>query len=111
MKRRVTSDGTAYCTLDEAEIRTIIDKNPVMEETFKVWRELSIDPEILSLEEARRKGRLDYNTNMLVSRAEGRVEGKIESARVMLEKDYPLREVSEITGLSPEQLRDAGLIR
>ena len=123
MKRRVTSDGTAYCTLDEAEMRTIMDKNPVMEETFKVWRELSIDPEILSLEEARRKGRLDYNTNMLVSRAEGRVEGmaegrvegkaegKIENARVMLEKGYPLQEISEITGLSPEQLRDAGLIR
>ncbi|MCY3750439.1 MAG: hypothetical protein OXG54_03460 [Gammaproteobacteria bacterium] len=38
MKHRVTSDGTAYCTLDEAEIRTIIDKNPVMDETFKVRR-------------------------------------------------------------------------
>ena len=115
MKPRVTLDETAYCTLDEAEIRTIIDKNPVMEETFKVWRELSVDPEILGIEEARRKARLDYNTNMLVSRAEGRAEGKaegkIESARVMLEKDYPLQEVSEITGLSPEQLRDAGLIR
>ena len=111
MKPRVTLDETAYCTLDEAEIRTIIDKNPVMEETFKVWRELSVDPEILGIEEARRKARLDYNTNMLVSRAEGRAEGKIESARVMLEKDYPLQEISEITGLSPEQLRDAGLIR
>ena len=74
-------------TLDETEIRTIIDKNPVMEETFKVWRDLSVDPEILGIEEARRKARLDYNTNMLVSRAEGRAEGKIESARVMLEKD------------------------
>ena len=115
MKPRVTSDEAAYCTLDEAEMRTIIDKNPVMEETFKVWRELSVDPEILSLEEARRKGQLDYNTNMLVSRAEGRAEGKaegkIESARVMLEKEYPLQEISEITGLTPEQLRDAGLIR
>lgn len=147
MKHRVTSDGTAYSTLDEAEIGTIIDKNPVMEETFEVWRELSMDPEVLSLAEARRKGRLDYNTNMLVSRAEGKAEGeakgraegkaegkaegeakgraegkaegkaegeakgKIESARVMLENDYPLEEVGKITGLSPEQLRDAGLIR
>ena len=93
--------------LDDAKIRTIVDKNPVMEETFKVWRDLSVDPEILGVEEAR----LDHNTNMLVSRAEGREEGKIESARVMLEKDYLVQEVSEITGLSPEQLRDAGLIR
>ena len=92
-------------------MRTIIDKNPVMEETFKVWSDLSVDPEILSLEEARRKGRLDYNTNILVSRAEGKAEGKIESARAMLERDYPLQEVSEITGLSLEQIRDAGLIR
>ncbi len=103
MKRRVT--------LDEAAIRTIVDKNPIMEETFREWRALSIDPELLGIEEARRKGELDYNTNMLVSREQGKAEGKIESARVMLEKDYPLEEVSEITGLSPEQLRDAGLIR
>ena len=103
MKRRVT--------LDEAAIRTIVDKNPIMEETFREWRALSIDPELLGIEEARRKGELDYNTNMLVSREQGKAEGKIESARVMLEKDYPLQEVSEITGLSPEQLRDAGLIR
>ena len=111
MKHKVTSDGTAYSTLDEAEICTIIDKNPVMEETFKVWRELSVDPEVLSLAEARRKGRLDHNTNMLVSRVEGRAEGRIESASAMLQNDYSLDEISKITGLSSEQLRDAGLIR
>ena len=106
-------------SLDEAAMRTIVDKNPIMKETLRDLRTLSIDPELLSIEEARRKARLDYNTNMLVSRemgraegeAKGKAEGKIESARVMLKKDYPLEEVSEITGLSLEQLRDAGLIR
>ena len=109
MKRRVTSDGTAYCTLDEAEIRTIIDKNPVMEETFKVWRELSIDPEILSLEEARRKGRLDYNTNMLVSRAEGRVEGmaKLKAPALCWRKTTPCKRSvkSQVSALSSLETR------
>ena len=114
-------------SLDEAAMRTIVDKNPIMKETLKDLRTLSIDPQLLSIEEMRRKGELDYNTNMLVSReqgraegeakgraegkAEGRAEGRIESARAMLQNDYSLQEVSEITGLSPEQLSDAGLIR
>ena len=112
-------------------MRTIVDKNPIMEETLKDLRTLSIDPQLLTVEEMRRKGELDYNTNMLVNReqgraegeakgrtegeakgrAEGKAEGGIESARAMLQNDYPLQEVSEITGLSPEQLSDAGLIR
>lgn len=106
-------------SLDEAAMRTIIDKNPLMEETLKDLQTLSLDPELLGIEEARRKAKLDYNTNMLVSRdkgraegkAEGKAEGRIESARAMLEYDYPLEEVGKITGLSPEQLRDAGLIQ
>ena len=137
-------------SLDEVAMRTIVDKNPVMQETLQELRGLSIDPQLLSIEEARRKAKLDYNTNMLVSRemgraegevkgreegkAEGRAEGeakgreegkaeglaegeakglaasKMESARVMLENHYPLEEISKITGLSPEQLSEAGLI-
>ena len=119
-------------------MRTIVDKNPVMQETLQELRGLSIDPQLLSIEEMRRKAKLDYNTNMLVSREMGRAEGeakgraegkaegeakgraegkaeglaasKMESARVMLENHYPLEEISKITGLSPEQLREAGLI-
>ena len=82
--------------------------------------------QLLSIEEMRRKAKLDYNTNMLVSREMGRAEGKaeglaegeakglaaskMESARVMLENNYPLEEISKITGLSPEQLSETGLI-
>ena len=102
-------------SLDEAAMRTIVDKSPIMKKTLKELQALSIDPALLTVEEMRRKGELDYNTNMLVSREKGRVEGmaegKIESARVMLQNDYPLQEVSKITGLSPQQLRDAGLIQ
>ena len=105
-----------------------------MQETLQELRGLSIDPQLLSIEEMRRKAKLDYNTNMLVSREMGRAEGlaegeakglaegeakgraeglaasKMESARVMLENHYPLEEISKITGLSPEQLSEAGLI-
>ena len=98
-------------SLDEAAMRIIVDKNPIMKKTLGELQELSIDPELLSIEEMRRKGKRDYDTMMEVQLAKGEAKGKIESARAMLENDYPLQEVSKITGLSPEQLREAGLIR
>ena len=36
-------------------------------------------------------------------------KGKIEAARAMLRKGYPLTDVIEITGLTEEQLEDAGI--
>ena len=36
-------------------------------------------------------------------------EGKLEVARVMDKKGYPLDDIIEITGLSKEQLKDAGI--
>ena len=42
-------------------------------------------------------------------REEGREEGKLESARLMDKKAYPLSDIIEITGLTKEQLREAGI--
>ena len=40
---------------------------------------------------------------------EGKEEKSIESARVMDKKGYPLSDIIEITGLTKEQLREAGI--
>ena len=39
----------------------------------------------------------------------GREEGKIEAAQAMLQKGYALTDIIEITGLTEEQLKDAGI--
>ncbi len=46
-----------------------------MKETLAELEKVSIDPELLSIEEARRKALRDYNSNIEVARAEGKVEG------------------------------------
>ena len=40
---------------------------------------------------------------------EGIEKGKLEAASVMAKKGYPLDDITEITGLTEEQLRDAGI--
>ena len=44
------------------------------------------------------------------AKKEGIKEGKLEDARIMLEKGYPLTDILEITGLSQKQLKKAGLL-
>ncbi|MCC5816329.1 MAG: hypothetical protein JJT78_16380 [Leptospira sp.] len=40
---------------------------------------------------------------------EGRLEGKLEDARLMKAKDYPMADIIEITGLSESQLEENGI--
>ena len=42
-------------------------------------------------------------------RVEGIKQGKVEDARAMLRKGYPLTDIIEITGLTEEQLKNAGI--
>ena len=50
------------------------------------------------IEEAEKKGR-----------EEGKIEKGIEDARAMDKKGYPLDDIIEITGLTKEQLKNAGI--
>ena len=51
-----------------------------------------------------------YKDDIAVKQEEAREEGKqqkaIEDAINMLKKEYPLNDISEITGLSPEKVLD-----
>jgi predicted transposase/invertase (TIGR01784 family) len=40
----------------------------------------------------------------------GRVEGKLESARLMKNKGYPISDILEITGLSEKVLKENGVL-
>ena len=51
-----------------------------------------------------------YKDDIAVKQEEAREEGKqqkaVETAINMLKKEYPLNDISEITGLSPEKVLD-----
>ena len=41
---------------------------------------------------------------------EGKLETKLETARKMIERGFPVYDIQEITGLSEEQLRENGIV-
>ena len=61
-----------------------------------------------AIQESRYKGRVDYESGLLASHEKGVEEGieiaKIEDARGMKKKNIPLDVISEITGLTAEQV-------
>ena len=92
--------------LGDDDMKNLLEKNPAMEETLDILQRISLDPKILSAEEAREKASKDYTSNI-----EGaREEGKLEDAQKMLEKGYPIQDILEITGFTKEKLKDANLL-
>lgn len=96
--------------LKEADMKILVERNPVMRETLDVLGRISIDPKLLSAEEARRKALSDYNTNIKAAEDRGIEKGKLEDARAMLEDGLLVEKVAQYTNLTEEQLREAGLI-
>ncbi len=104
-------------SLDDVAIKILVGKNPAMKETIDILEQVSIDPELLSAEEARRKALRDYNSNIKAARVEGKAEGvaegeargeakgKAEIAKKLLARGHKVSEISEITGLSQEELQ------
>ena len=100
--------------LDEDKMRVIVDKNPAMQETLGELKQLSLDPEILSLEEMRRKSRMDYESTMAEREARGKAEGiaegeargKAEVAKAMLAEGDPASKIAKVTGLSEKEIAE-----
>ena len=57
-----------------------------------------------ALQEMRFKGKRDYESGLLAAKREGIAEGKMEVARGMKAKNIPIDVITEITGLTPEQI-------
>ena len=103
-------------SIDEEEMRIIVDKSPSMRETLGELKKISIDPQLLSLEEACRKADLDYNSRLGDSfRAgekkgiekgmeKGVEKGMAEVAKAMLAKGLALSDISGFTGLSEVEI-------
>ena len=102
--------------LEEASMKMITAKNPIMEKTFSKLKRYSLDPELVSQAEMREKALKDYNTDMSVSYEEGIEKGmekgleqgvdkeKVDTSKRMLTKGESVAKVAEFTELPIKQI-------
>ncbi len=99
-------------SLSEDDMRTLVENKPVMQETLNTLEEVSIDPELLSAEEARLKSerdrvaQIDYGFHK--GKAEGKAEGEAKIAVIvknMAAKGHSISEISALTGVSEEEIK------
>ena len=65
---------------------------------------ISADEREWAIQESRYKGRMDYESGLAASHAKGVEEGLATAAKGMKEKNIPLEDIVEITGLTAEQV-------
>ena len=65
---------------------------------------LANDKEVLRLYNMREMAQIDYNSGMKKAKDEGIIEGKIETARNLLEMNMPHGQIAKATGLTLEEI-------
>ena len=91
--------------LEDTDMRIIVDKSPRMKKAFKELGKLSIDKELLSEYELRRKAELDYNSTLADQYEKGIARSKIETAQKMKEHGESTEKIELYTGLSKEEIK------
>ena len=83
-------------------------KSPILQMLNEQIDVLSLSSIERKLYESRMKLKSDIATisesQFNVGREEGKLEGKLETARLMRQRDYPPAEICLITGLSPAEV-------
>jgi predicted transposase/invertase (TIGR01784 family) len=113
-------------TEEEDVMEQLAEKNDNIRKTVGVLKEMSNDEIERALADARQKAiwdkaaEQDYEINEArrtgieegikkgrkEGREEGREKGKVEDARAMRAKGYPISDIAEITGLSPSKINE-----
>jgi predicted transposase/invertase (TIGR01784 family) len=92
----------------EEEIEMLATKSPVMEKAVGVLKKLSSDERARLLYESREKARRDELARLHGARTEGEAvglaKGKREMAKQMLARGMDIGVVSELTGLSEDEI-------
>ena len=95
-------------SLDKDKMRIIVDKSPPMQETLRELKKISIDPRVLSLEEAKRKAEMDHYSRLgdsfRAGEREGIAEGIGKVAKAMLMEGDPISKIARVTSLSEAEI-------
>ncbi len=108
--------------LKEEPLQNLSTKNPMLSKAIGELEFLSQDAKTRQIYEERLKADLDYNSGMADAFRRGQVQGKQEgilegefrnrlnTARVMKNKDFSQEEIMEITSLTIEDLMKNGIL-
>ena len=104
----------------EEKLEMAKKENKEIKKAMDIIDEMSMDPKEWELYESRRLAIMDYNTGMHQSKEDGRAEGrkegikegrkygireeKLKVAKKLLEKNMPIDEIAEITGLTKDEI-------
>jgi predicted transposase/invertase (TIGR01784 family) len=119
-------DGWVYLlkeshNLKGDEMKTLEKKSPTLKKAITELKNLSRSPESREIYEARRKAELDYNSGIqgayrsgltkgkTEGKLEGKIEGKLETAQMMKSKGASNSLIMEYTGLTIDELKQAGI--
>ena len=86
------------------EMEMLAKQNSGIREAYKELESLENDEEKRAIYEAREKAIMDYR----VQQRAAKQEGKIETAKKMLDKGLPIELIEEITELSKEEILKLG---
>lgn len=100
----------------EEEKMKILLKDNDINKAHKAYKRFTEDERLREIYEARMKYKLDYNTDIALARREGEEigikkgeeigikEAKLANAKKMLLKNYQIKEIADITGLTEEEI-------
>jgi predicted transposase/invertase (TIGR01784 family) len=98
-------------TLAHSEaVQKIGEFEPIIEEAVKMFDIVTSDPQMRELIRMREDGLHDYNSDIGSAERRGREEGiaigRSETAKKLLSSGMDMKDISEITGLSENEIRN-----
>ena len=85
-------------------LNEIMGSNEGIREAGEILMTISADEREWAIQESRYKGKMDYESGLAASHAKGKEEGLETAAKDMKAKNLPIELITEITGLTAEQV-------
>jgi len=89
---------------EDAMLKTLIKNDPIINKAHNEYVKFTQDNKMRDLYESRVKYQRDKNSLIYEAEIKGKLEGKLEDARLMKEDGIPVEKISKYTGLSIEEI-------
>ena len=91
---------------EDMEVRKIMEENQDIKEAKEELDKISQDDILRRMALKAKLERMDYKQQLYEAKRDGKVEGKQEDALKMLQKQIDIQTISEITGLTEEEIKE-----
>jgi len=88
----------------EVEMTALLQDQPIVQQAYGKYQQFNRDERLRAVDEAHQRYLHDRATDMEESHEKGRFKEKIEIARNMKRKGYPMDDIVEMTGLSSVEI-------